>query len=65
MRTPDSIAGHPMLITLPIGLWLFSFACDRIYQFGGEDAVWKTVALYTMAGGVAGALLAAIPEGLR
>jgi uncharacterized membrane protein len=50
-----------MLVPLPIGLFVFSFVCDLIYQFGGQDAVWKTVAFYTMAGGVVGALLAAIP----
>lgn len=64
MRTPASIARHPihpMLVPLPIGLWVFSFACDLIYQFGAHDAVWKTVALYSMAGGIIGALLAAIP----
>jgi uncharacterized membrane protein len=64
MRTPASIAGHPihpMLVTLPIGLWLFSFACDLIFMFGSGAPVWKTVALYTMVGGLVGALLAAVP----
>jgi uncharacterized membrane protein len=50
-----------MLVTLPIGLWVFSFVCDLIYAFGSHDVVWKTVAMYTMIGGVIGALLAAIP----
>ena len=64
MRTPASIAGHPihpMLVPLPIGLWIFSFACDLIYAFGSANPVWKVVALYTMIGGVVGALLAAVP----
>lgn len=33
MRTPAQIAGHPihpMLVPIPSGLWLFSFACDAI-----------------------------------
>ena len=63
MRTPASIAGHPihpMLIPLPIGLWLFSFVCDLIFVFGSGATVWSTVALYTMAGGIVGALAAAI-----
>jgi uncharacterized membrane protein len=64
MRTPANIAGHPihpMLITLPIGLWVFSFVCDLIFVFGSGAPVWSTVALYTMAGGIVGALLAAVP----
>ena len=64
MRTPASIAGHPihpMLVTLPIGLWVFSFVCDLVYAFGSGAVVWKTVALYTMTGGLVGALAAAVP----
>lgn len=64
MRTPANIAGHPihpMLVTLPIGLWVFSFVCDLAYAFGSGAPVWATVALYTMAGGIVGALLAAVP----
>ena len=37
MRTPASIAGHPihpMLVTFPIGLWVFSLVADLIYAFG-------------------------------
>ena len=63
MRTPASIAKHPihpMLVPIPIGLWLFSLVCDLVYRFSG-GAEWQTVAFYTMAGGVVGALLAAIP----
>jgi uncharacterized membrane protein len=64
MRTPASIAKHPvhpMLIVLPIGLWVFSLACDLAYVLGSGDDTWLTVALYTLAGGLIGALLAAIP----
>ena len=64
MRTPASIARHPihpMLVPLPIGLWIFSFVCDLIFTFGSGAPVWKTVALYTMVGGIVGALLAALP----
>ena len=64
MRTPASIARHPihpMIVPLPIGLWVFSFVCDLIYAFGAHAPAWKTVALYTMVGGLIGALVAAIP----
>src|SRR3954471_1713784 len=64
MRTPASIAGHPihpMLIPLPIGLWIFSLVCDLIHAGGSANAAWTTVALYTMGVGIVGALLAAVP----
>jgi uncharacterized membrane protein len=63
MRTPASVAGHPihpMLVPLAIGLWIFSFVCD-LFMLSGRAGAWPTVALYTMIGGIAGALLAAIP----
>ncbi len=61
--TPASIAKHPihpMLIVFPIGLWVFSFVCDLVWLAGGA-AIWRDVAFYTMAGGILGALMAAIP----
>jgi uncharacterized membrane protein len=51
---------HPMLVPIPIGLWIFSFICDLIYLFGGNPT-WSQIAFYTMAGGIVGALIAAIP----
>jgi uncharacterized membrane protein len=63
MRTPASIAGHPihpMLVPLPIGLFVCSFICDLIYVFGSGNPNFAIVALYTMAGGIVGALAAAI-----
>ena len=50
-----------MLVGLPIGLWVFSMAADLIYLFGWGGSVWKTVSLYTIAGGIVGALMAAVP----
>ena len=64
MRTPASIAGHPihpMLVPIPIGLWIFSLVCDLIGARGGADPAWATVALYCMGGGIVGALAAALP----
>ncbi|HYC48680.1 MAG TPA: DUF2231 domain-containing protein [Burkholderiales bacterium] len=64
MRTPASIAGHPihpMLVPLPIGLWIFSLICDLIYVFGWGGDPFRTVAFYCMVGGVIGGLVAAIP----
>jgi uncharacterized membrane protein len=64
MRTPASIFNHPvhpMLIVFPIGLWIFSLTCDLIRLAGGSGNAWSTVALFSMVGGLIGALLAAIP----
>ena len=64
MQTPASIARHPihpMLVPIPIGLWIFSFVCDLFHAGGAAGDAWTTVALYTMAGGIIGALAAAVP----
>lgn len=64
MRTPASIAGHPihpMLVPIPIGLWVFSLVCDLIHAGGSSNPAWQTVAQYTLGGGIVGALLAAVP----
>jgi uncharacterized membrane protein len=63
MKTPASIAGHPihpMLVAIPIGLWIFSLVCDLVHLSGAAEN-WKIVALYTLAGGTVGALVAAVP----
>lgn len=65
MSSRASIAGHPihpMLVPLPIGLFVFSFVADLVARYGAGDP-WPSVAFYTMAGGLVGALLAA-PFGL-
>ena len=64
MRTPANIAGHPihpMLVAIPIGLWIFSLVADLIHAAGSANPAWSTVALYCMGGGIVGALLAAVP----
>jgi len=64
MSTPASIRRHPLhpiLVALPIGLWVFSVVADLIFQLGWGRAIWKDVAFYTLGGGVVGALLAAVP----
>jgi uncharacterized membrane protein len=55
MSTPASIARHPLhpiLVAVPIGLWVFSVAADLIFQFGWGRTVWKDVAFYTLGGGI-------------
>jgi uncharacterized membrane protein len=63
MSTPASIAKHPlhpMLVAFPIGLWVFSLISDFVFLLG-RDSRWNDVAFYTMAGGLIGAVLAAVP----
>lgn len=63
MAAKVNIAGHPvhpMLVAFPIGLWVFSLACDILYRATGTP-VWDTVAVYTMGGGIIGAIAAALP----
>jgi uncharacterized membrane protein len=52
---------HPMLVAIPIGLWVFSLICDLVGLSQGASPNWQIVAYYTMVGGIAGALIAAVP----
>ncbi len=64
MRTPASVAKHPihpMLVPIPIGLWIFSFVCDLTFVLGNGVSLWFTLSFWTMIGGLVGALLAAVP----
>jgi len=64
MTSPASIGKHPihpMLVAIPIGLFVFSLISDGIALYHGGDAFWSNVAFYTMLGGVVGALVAAVP----
>jgi uncharacterized membrane protein len=63
MSSPASIKNHPlhpMLVGFPIGLWAFALVCDVVHAVSG-NAVWQTVATYCVAGGIVGAILAAVP----
>lgn len=63
MSSPASVKNHPlhpMLVALPIGLWTFAFVCD-VAAFMGRGDPWSTVGTYAIAGGIIGALLAAVP----
>jgi uncharacterized membrane protein len=63
MRTPASIAGHPihpMVVPIAIGGFLLSFVFDIVCLVTGSMDPWTTVAYYTMIGGIVGALAAAV-----
>lgn len=63
MRTPASIAGHPihpMIVPLAIGGFLLSFLFDLVCYWKGAHPPWTIVAYWTMIGGILGALAAAV-----
>lgn len=63
MRSKAKVGGHPihpMLIPIPIGLFVATLVADVAYQTSG-DVFWYDLAWWTMAGGIVGALLAAVP----
>jgi uncharacterized membrane protein len=53
---------HPLLAALAVGLWIVSLFCDLLYLGGAEADLWSPLALYTMVGGFAAALAAAVPR---
>lgn len=64
MPVPASIRRHPihpMLVSLPIGLWVFAVVADLIHLVGWGGPSWAEVARYCLGGGIVGALLAAVP----
>jgi len=61
MQVPASLSKHPvhpLLVVLPVGLWVFSLFCDLLYLGGAEAEIWSRLALYTMVGGFVGAFTA-------
>lgn len=63
MRTPASIAGHPihpMVVPIAIGGFVLSFVFDIVHLTTGNMDPWATVAYFTMIGGIVGALIAAV-----
>jgi uncharacterized membrane protein len=62
-QTPARIAKHPihpMLVVLPLGLWIAALAFDIAYAVTGNP-LWRTIAFWNIGAGIIGALLAAVP----
>jgi uncharacterized membrane protein len=51
---------HPILVVLPLGLWVAALVFDVIYAFTGRPDT-RAAAFWNTGAGVIGALLAAIP----
>jgi uncharacterized membrane protein len=52
-------AAHPMLVVLPLGLFIFAVVCDLIYLVTREPSL-GAVAYWNIGGGVVGGLAAAL-----
>ena len=64
MESKFAIAGHPihpMLVPLPIGLFVWAFVASLIYLFSDSDRTWYEISYWSSIAGIVGALLAAIP----
>ena len=64
MRTPASIAGHPihpMLVPVPIGCFVVSLVCDLTFVLGAGATHWATISFWTMLFGIVAAVIAAVP----
>lgn len=61
MQIPASLSKHPvhpLLVVVPVCLWVVSLFCDLLYLAGAEAEIWPRLALYTMVGGFVGAFTA-------
>jgi uncharacterized membrane protein len=64
METPATVKHHPLhplLITLPIGMFVLSLIADIIFLAFDQRPVWRDFAVYAIIGGIATALIAAVP----
>lgn len=64
METPATVKHHPLhplMITLPIGMFVLSLIADIIFLAFDQRAIWRDFAVYAIIGGIITGLLAAIP----
>jgi len=51
---------HPMLVPIPVGLFIFALVADIAIHAGWAASAWPAVAFYCIGGGILGALVAAV-----
>ena len=64
MRSKFAIMGHPlhpMLVTLPIGLFLWAFVADIVYIARDHEHMWYSIAFWSGIAAWVTALVAALP----
>jgi len=62
MRSKARLLGHPihpMLVVVPLGLFIASAVLDGLYYWRG-NTLFATISYYNIAGGIVGGLLAAV-----
>ncbi len=64
MESKFAIAGHPihpMLVPLPIGLFVWALVANIVYGFSDSDRTWYEISYWSSIAGIVSALLAAVP----
>jgi uncharacterized membrane protein len=64
MRSRFSIRGHPLhplMVALPIGLFVWAFVADIVYVVSDENQTWYDISLWSGIAAIVTALGAALP----
>jgi uncharacterized membrane protein len=64
MRSKAALAGHPlhpMLVPIPIGLFIWTLVADIVYLATDKDQMWYDIAFWTGIAAWISALVAALP----
>jgi uncharacterized membrane protein len=64
MQSRFSIRGHPLhplLVAIPIGLFIWTFIADLVYLGSDKDGTWYDISLWTGVAAIFAALVAAVP----
>ncbi|MGE5595504.1 MAG: DUF2231 domain-containing protein [Hyphomicrobiales bacterium] len=64
MKSKFAIAGHPihpMLVVVPIGLFVWALVSDFIYLGTDKDKMWYDIAFWTGIAAIISAVIAALP----
>ncbi|MDY3556818.1 DUF2231 domain-containing protein [Gemmata sp. JC717] len=54
-------AMHPMLIVVPLGMFVGPVVFDGVFYFGGREPQWAVVAYWMIVTGLIGGVVAAVP----
>lgn len=54
-------ASHPMLIVVPLGMFVGALVFDGLFYLGGRDPQWAVVSYWMVVTGLIGGLVAAVP----
>jgi len=52
---------HPILVVIPLGLWVTSLVWDLAYLASSRRPMWAQISFWTIFAGIMGAILAAVP----